>query len=183
MQQKELAVALNVSPAAVTKWITEKSTPTPDMADAICKVLNITMGDLVLDNGSEIENKLPSKTIPLYNSIYANKNFFEESNIARYLTLDISAKADFGMIVNKAGAGINIGDIAFFTKNYTYTEGKIYAVMIMERNSIAMKHVYIRDNKYLLLPANINTPKIEVDNDKAFIIGELVGVYKRINQQ
>lgn len=180
MSQKDLADALGVNPSTVTFWLQERSAPRADMVDKICKVLLIDRADLVLEESASV-GRSPAKTIPLYNSFYAEKNYFAESNIQRYFTIDQSVPADFGIIVSSpsmTGAGIDYGDITFFSKNYKFTEGNIYAVWMIGADSAALKRVYIRDNKYLLISEHPDTYPLVIENNEAFIIGELVSVYK-----
>lgn len=184
LTQLDLAKAIDASPASVTVWLQGKSAPRADTVDKICKFLNIHKTDLVLDG--EPSTLPPAISIPLYNSIYAEKNFFADSNVERYLTIDPTMSADFGILVSSpsmSGAGIDVGDIAFFTKDYQFTEGKIYAVWILDRDSVALKRVYIRDNKYVLVSEHSEFFPLVIENNEAFIIGELNGLYKKWNNE
>lgn len=185
MSQMELANALNAAPSAVTGWLQAKSAPRADTVDKICKILNIDKIDLVSEDIEE-RGKAISKTIPIYNSIYSERNFFEDSNIASYMAVDQSVAADFGIIISSdsmAEAGITFGDVGFFSKNYNFREGNIYAVWMIGAESAMLKKVYIRDNKYIFVSANSNMAPLVVENNEAFIIGELIGVYKKWNNE
>ena len=181
MTQSDLADALGVSPASVSFWLKGTHVPRADMLDEICKVLHIPKGDLLLDADAELSEKATSKAIPIYRSMYADNNFFSDSNIERYLPVESTVPADFGISVSSPamnGAGIDVGDVVFFSKDFEFVEGNIYAVWILNRESIALKKVYIRDNKYILVSENDDFPPIVVGNLEAVIVGELVGLFK-----
>ena len=119
-----------------------------------------------------------SKTVPLYNSYYAN---IASRNIERLIAVDNSVKADFGIIVSSdsmSEIGICPGDVAFFTKDCRYIEGHIYAVWIMGKDSVILKKVYVQHNNYVLVSENKDIPPIVVENNEALIIGELLALYK-----
>lgn len=182
MSRSDLARKLDVTPATVSYWLKAHSAPRADMVDRICKVLKITRADLTLDHDELSRDRATSKSIPLYNSIYAEETPFTDSNIVKYFALDNSIKADFGIIVSSSsmtGAGADIGDIVFFDKEYTFVEGNIYAVWVIGANSTAFKRVFIRDDKYILVSEHPNTFPLVIGTNEAFIIGEMVGLYKR----
>lgn len=181
MSKKELASALEVNPSSVTFWVQGKATPRAEMVDKICKVLHISQADLLLDADLTTAENTLSKSIPIYRSMYADNNFFADSNIERYIPVESSVPADFGISVSSPamnGAGIDVGNVVFFSKDFEFVEGNIYAVWILNRESIALKKVYIRDNKYILVSENDDFPPIVVGSDEAFIVGELVGLFK-----
>ena len=182
MSQQDFAKELNVAPSAVTQWLHEKTAPRADMLDKICRVLHINRIDLVLDNDALSKGMFPAKQLPLYNSIYSEKNFFEDSNIERYIAVDQSIDADFGIIISSqamTGVGINPGDVGLFSKNYKFKDGNIYAVWLIGVDSAMLKRVYVRDNKYVFISENANMAPLIVENNEAFIMGELVGLYKK----
>ena len=176
--QAELADALGVHASNVTLWLKEKTTPRPEMVDKICRYFKISKEELMRDPNQDLA---VSKTIPIYHSIYRNNEYFDDSNIERYLAVDQSVKADFGIIVysdSMSDAGINPGDIAFFTKDYTFKEGHIYAVWITGKDSVILKRVYHQGTNFVLISENANESPMVIDHNHAFIIGELFGIYK-----
>ena len=184
LTQLELGAAVGASPATVTGWIQGKSAPRADTLDRICEFLGIDKVNLVFEADSP--NVTPAVSIPIYNSMYAEKNFFSDSNIKRYMSIDPSMEADFGIEVSSPsmeGAGINIGDIALFTKNFNFIEGRIYAVWILDRESIALKKVYHREGKFILVSEHSDFFPIVVGHNEALIVGELNGLYKKWNHE
>ena len=182
MMQKDFAKEIGATPSAVTQWLQEKTSPQADMVDNICRVLKISRSELVQDPDSLPPNTATSKTIPLYNSIYSEHNYFSDSNVERHIAVDSSVKADFGIIVaseSMSDAGINPTDIAFFTKDYKFKEGRIYAVWMIGSESVILKRVYIKKNHYVLMSENSNMAPIVLEMNEAFIIGELTGIYKQ----
>lgn len=181
MSQVELAKALGVAQSSVSLWLNGATAPRADMLDKICKVLGLSRGDLILDRSTSSVDTALGKYIPLYNSIYADKNPLSDGNIVRMLAVDSTVKADLGIIVSSdsmSGAGIFPGDIAFFTKSYTFQEGRIYAVWLIEEEAVILKKVYIKNNQYVLVSENNSLAPIFIEFGKAFIIGELAGIYK-----
>ena len=179
--QAELADALGVHASNVTLWLKEKTTPRPDMIDKICAYFKISKDELLRNPEEAAEIIAHSKTIPIYNSIY-KKQYFDVSNIERYIAIDQSIKADFGIVVysdSMAEAGIEPGDVAFFKKDFDFVNGRIYAVWITGNESVILKRVFESNNVYVLNSENTHIAPIVVSNNEAFIIGELFGIYKR----
>lgn len=183
MTQAELAEALDVHPSSVTQWIQKKTTPRAGMVDKICRIFKITK-DEFLRNYDDPSSSALSKSIPLYNSIHAELNELD-STVERYIAVDQTVNADFGVRVvspSMADVGIELGDIAFFSKDYAFIEGNIYAVWVISTESVAFKRVFTSDDKFILLSAHSDFTPLVLDKDQAFIIGELTGLYKNINQ-
>lgn len=181
MTQTELADLLEINPSSVTLWLKEKTTPRAEMVDKICKALNITRAELVQDPDALAKEYTSPKYIPLYNSIYSEHKYFDDSNVERYLTVDQTVKADFGIIVSSqsmSDAGIWPGDVAFFTKDYDYTDGRIYAVWILNSEQVILKKVYRDSDRYILMSENANMSPLSVAQSDVLIIGELFGIYK-----
>lgn len=180
MEQQDLAHALGVSQSSVTQWLQEKTTPRPDMIDKICRFFKISRDELLKDPDEVSSIIAESKPIPLYNSIY-RKQYFDVSNIERYLAVDKSIKADFGIIIyseSMSDAGINPGNVALFKKDFRFVDGRIYAVWISGEESVILKRVFATRNGYILESENKGIPPIVVENNNAFIIGELFGLFK-----
>jgi transcriptional regulator with XRE-family HTH domain len=47
MEQKQIAEKLGVSPAAVTNWMMKKNTPDIEMLFLICKLLNVSINEML----------------------------------------------------------------------------------------------------------------------------------------
>ena len=183
MTQAELAESIGVNPSSVTQWIQEKTSPRAGMVDKICRVFKITK-DEFLRNYDDPSSSALSKSIPLYNSIHAELNH-SDSTVERYIAIDQSVKADFGVRVvspSMADVGIEYGDVAFFSKDYTFVPGNIYAVWVTFMESVAFKRVYTKEDLLILISEHNDFAPLVLENDEAYIIGELVGVFKPIDQ-
>ena len=181
MTQKELAEKIDVSVSSVSLWVLGKTAPRADMVDRICRVFKITRAEFVQDPDALPKGATPPKYIPLYNSIYSEYKYFDDSNVERYITVDQSVKADFGIIVasqSMSEAGIEPRDIAFFAKDYEFVNGRIYAVWIIDNESVILKKVYDDGDRYILMSENSNMAPLSIDKKEIFIIGELFGIYK-----
>lgn len=178
MTQTDLANAIGVTPAAVSTWIKGIAAPHADTVDKICSYFKIPTDELWKDT-SDILAK--SKTIPIYNSIY-KKQYFDVSNIERYLAVDQTIKADFGIVVysdSMSEAGIEPADVAFFKKDFNFVNGRIYAVWIKGEESVILKRVFSSNGVYVLNSENKHIPPIVIGTAEADIMGELFGIYKR----
>ena len=181
MSQTDLAEKIGVSTSTVSLWVLGKNAPRAGMVDKICKALNITREELIQDPNKPFSSAAVSKPLPIYNSFYYKNKFFDESNIDHYLAVDKSVSADFGIIVyseSMSDAGIKPGDIAFFTRDFKFIEGHIYAVWIMGNESVILKKVYTQGNNYVLASENTNIAPLVIENNQAIILGELFGIYK-----
>lgn len=184
MTQLDLANALDVAPSAVNQWLQERTVPRATMVDKICRTFKITRDELLKDYDNQSSSAL-SKSIPLYSSMYVEKNPLADSNIERYIAVDQSVKADFAIHVaspSMLGAGIDYGDIAFFSKDFVFVDGNIYAIWNVVTEAVGFKRVFARDNKLILVSEHADFAPLVIDNNQAFIIGELTGVYKEIHQ-
>lgn len=182
MSQTDLANAIGVHPSSVSLWLKGEFSPRTSAVDKICKALNITRADLILDTDVASKDNLQFKAIPLYNSIYSDMNPLADTNIARMLAIDEAEDADLAIIVSSysmEGMGINPGDIALFKKDYRFTDGRIYAVWLIDLEQVILKRVYKQNDQYTLLSANPDLAPLNIDIGKAFIIGELSGIRKK----
>lgn len=183
MTQTELAEAIGVTTSSVSLWVLGKTAPRADMVDRICRVFKITK-DEFLRNYDDPSTSALSKSIPLYNSIHAKLDS-KDSTVERYIAVDQSINADFGVRVvshSMADVGIEYGDIALFSKDYTFGEGNIYAVWVTFMESVAFKRVYTKGKLLVLISEHNDFAPLILENEEAYIIGELTGVFKPINQ-
>lgn len=182
ISQSDLARGIDVHPSTVSVWLRGEGAPRADTVDKICTYLHITRADLILDTDISSGDSVQYKTIPLYNSIYSDMNPLADTNIARMLAIDESEDADLAIIVSSYsmdGMGIEPGDIALFKKDYRFTDGRVYAVWLIDLEEVILKRVYKQNDQYTLLSANPNLAPLNIDIGKAFIIGELSGIRKK----
>lgn len=180
--QNDFAKQIGVTSGAVSQWANGNVIPNTDKMDAICTALHCTYSDLLLDQSILTpDNKTYSKSLPLYKSVSAGGGFFADSNVERYIAVDHSIDADYAVIVSgdsMINANIDDGDIAFMRKQFKFKEGNIYAIWQIGEELSYLKRVYIRNNAYFLVSENPVYEPLVLDNSEAFILGELVGLYK-----
>lgn len=186
--QSDLARFLGVHPSTITFWL-QGSEPRPNTGrmEKVCRFFNCTPADLLLDENLLARTRHTSyKEIPLYGEISAGNGFFSDGNITRYIAVDDSIKGDFAVLVrgqSMVNAGINDGDIALLIKDYSpFTAGKIYAVWQTGEELSYLKRVYLQNNRFLLISENPSYAPITVENNEAIIVGELCGIYHKVEQ-
>ena len=186
MSQAQLAKAIDVTTSSVSLWVLGKTAPRADMVDKICRTFKITK-DEFYRNEAEATVSALSKTIPMYNSIHAELNNLE-STVERYISVDQSINADFAVRVvspSMADVGIEYGDVALFSNvapGESIVEGRIYAVWSTDTESVAFKRVFIKDNMLILISEHKDFYPLCLESSKAYIIGELTGLFKPIDQ-
>ena len=182
ISQSELARGIDVHPSTVSVWLRGEGAPRADTVDKICALLHVTRADLILDTDIASKEAIPCKKVPLYNSIYSDMNPLADTNIARMMPIDESEEGDLAIIVSSysmTGMGIEPGDIALFKKDYKFTDGRVYAVWLIDLEEVILKRVYMQNDQYTLLSSNPDLAPLNIDIGKAFIIGELSGIRKK----
>ena len=173
---------VGVTSGAVSGWCQGKVMPRKHKIDKICEVLHCTYSDLIIERNILSNNyHAKHKVLPLYSSVSAGSGFFADANIEKYIAVDDSISADFAVKVagdSMINAGIDDGDIAFIKKDFNFKEGNIYAVWQIGEELSYLKRVYIKNNAYFLVSENPAHHPIVIENNEAFVLGELVGLYK-----
>ena len=186
ISQNELARRLEAHPSSVNFWCRGLSMPRADKIDAICRVLNCTTADLMLDHDILTKKqRAVAKDVPLYGEISAGYGYFSDSNIEKYIAVDASIEADFAVRVrgdSMINAGINDGDIALLVKDFQFKEGQIYAVWQSGDDVSYLKRVYIQSTQLLLVSENSQYPPIMLEATEGMILGELTGIYRMVEQ-
>ena len=179
LSQRRLAYLMGVSGASVNAWCQGASLPNKTGLEHLCKTLNVSHQDLMLDRENIRNLSVPAaRPLPMLGTICAGDGILAEQNFDGYFFIDNSIRADFCLRVegnSMTDAHIYHGDIAFIKKSYELVDGKIYAVVFDDTDSASLKVVYKQDDGLLLTPCNSKYKPILVQD--AFIVGECIGVY------
>lgn len=179
ISQNQLARMLDITPAAVNKWVRGLSTPRNEKVDKVCQVLNVQRSDLLADKSVIPNLSVPAAyPLPILGRICCGNGVLADENFDGMFFVDNSIRADYCLRVegdSMKDAGINHGDIAFIRKSYNFLQGGIYAVVYGEDQNAVLKKVYRQGNGLLLMPCNQKYDPISVDDCR--IVGELIGVY------
>ena len=122
------------------------------------------------------------KKIPILGNICAGDGIWCEENLSGFFFADESLKnADFIVSVDgdsMSGDNIRDGDKAFMKSTHYVDNGKIAAVLLKSTNEVMLKRVYVKEDHAILQPSNPTYSPITTDN--FLILGELVGIYHKV---
>lgn len=179
ISQNQLARMLDITPAAVNKWVRGLSTPRNEKIDKVCQVLNVQRSDLLTDKDAIPNLSVPAAyPLPILGSICAGDGVLADENFDGLFFVDNSIRADYCLRVegdSMKDAGINHGDIAFIRKSYNFLQGGIYAVVFGDDQNAVLKKVYRQGEGLLLMPCNQKYDPISVTDCR--IVGECIGIY------
>lgn len=179
ISQNQLARMLDITPAAVNKWVRGLSTPRNEKIDKVCQVLNVQRSDLLTDKDTIPNLSVPAAyPLPMLGRICAGDGVLADENFDGMFFVDNSIRADCCLRVegdSMRDANINHGDIAFLRKSYDFLNGGIYAVVFGDDQNAVLKKVYRQGDGLLLMPCNQKYDPISVTDCR--IVGELIGVY------
>lgn len=136
--------------------------------------------DVLREKG--IQPLLKGRKIPILGTICAGDGIFCEENYEGYFIADPEIKrADFVVKVegdSMSGDKIQDGDMAFLRSTHTVDNGRIAAVLLKTTNEVMLKRVYVKEDHAILQPSNPTYSPITTDN--FLILGELVGIYHKV---
>lgn len=151
----------------------------------LARALDTTPADLMgweVLKEKGIQPILKGKKLPILGTICAGDGIFCEENYEGYFIADSDIKrADFVVKVegdSMSGDKIHDGDMAFLRSTHTVNNGKIAAVLIKTTNEVMLKRIYIKEDHAILQPSNPSYSPITTDN--FLILGELVGIYHKV---
>lgn len=162
LTQKEVADAVGVSEATVSRWESgEIANMRRDRIAALAKILGCST-DFVMTGNSE-EPKVPSgfipvpKTVkrPLLGDIACGEAITAEQNITDYVDVPEEMHCDFCLKCHgdsMIDAGIRDGDIVYIRIQPSVEDGEIAAVRI--GGEATLKRVYYDGTSITLVPAN-----------------------------
>lgn len=130
-----------------------------------------------------IQPLLRGKKLPILGTICAGDGIFCEQNYEGYFLADSEIKkADFVVRVegdSMSGDKIQDGDMAFLKATRYVENGKIAAVLLNETKDVMLKRIYIKEDHAILQPSN--PEYMPITTDDFLILGELVGIYHRVD--
>lgn len=188
MTQDELAHKVGYqSRASINKIELDKRNIKQSQIATIARALQTTPGYLMGWNEEEVPPTIKTPTaraIPILGTICCGDGVIAEQNYQGSFFVDNSIHADYSVFVHgdsMNGIGIYDGDVAFLKRDFDFTDGHIYGVVYGADNSCVLKKVYRSDGHIILQPCNEKYKPIVLDQDEIWIIGELSGIYHKIN--
>lgn len=170
----ELSKMLDVAPSTITNWCTNRTQIRTKYYDKLYKILGCTEKELFSLELQETFNK-----IPILGSICAGNGIICENDYQGMFYADSSIKADYCLRVkgNSMYPEFKTGDIAFIRKDYEFTDGNTYAVLLGEE--VMLKNVFIENDMYCLTSFNPQYQPLYVKD--LFIIGKCIGHYSSLS--
>lgn len=190
LTQKELALKLHVSDAAVAMWESGKRTPDIETLKKIASILGTSIDALTGHTDDSFVppaiNVRPIRThkIPLLGEIACGEPIFAEENKETFISADSNIKADFCLIAkgeSMINADIKDGDVVFIKTQPIVNDGEIAAVII--EDEATLKRVYYdKENNTLVLQAENPRYKPMIfkneELEKIRILGKIVALYR-----
>ena len=190
MTQEDLADLLGVQKSAIAKYESGrvsniKRSAIKKMAQRFQVSLSYLMG---FDDGSA---PLPSNIItpsayrvPILGTICAGDGIVIDQSYQGSIITDKRIDADYALFVkgdSMKGAGIYDGNLVYIKKFSDYEDGLIYAVGIRGEEEAVIRRVYRQDDSSaLLVPCNEDFSPRLLGQDRFFLIGKVIGVYRKI---
>lgn len=185
MTQSDVADKLGVTHPTIVRY--EKGNIEAMKTSTISKLADLFHVSPIYILGMDLEDEniepiSKVKKIPILGSVCAGDGIWCEENFDGFFFADESlANADFALIVegdSMSGDGIFDRDKAFIRKTNYVDNGKIAVVLLVDKNEVTLKRVYINNGKAILQPSNpLYSP---ITTDDFLILGELVGIYHKI---
>lgn len=185
MTLEELGEKIGVSHATIYKYekgeiANMKQTTIQKLSD-IFGVSPIYIMGLDLSNPN-IEIPRAARKLPILGTICAGDGVWCEENYEGYFIADPEIKnADFVVTVSgdsMINDNIKDGDKAFLKSTNYVENGRIAAVLLKDENNVMLKRIYVKEDHAILQPSNPDYSPITTDD--FLILGELVGVYHKV---
>lgn len=164
LTQKEVADAVGVSEATVSRWESgEIANMRRDRIAALAKVLGCSTDFVMTGNAEKSQSIIPPgfdplpRTVkrPLVGDIACGEPITAEQNITDYLDVPEEMRCDFCLKCHgdsMVDAGIRDGDIVYIRIQPSVEDGEIAAVRIS--GEATLKRVYYDGTSITLVPAN-----------------------------
>ena len=189
--QETIAPKLELTTSAYGAYEQGRNTPPLSKLKQLAKIYNISISELT---GEKSLDKIPGikiikkfVNVPILGEIVCGQPMFCEENFEGIFQIDEDLdKPDFCLIArgdSMIDAGIHDGDIVFMRKTSVVENGKIAAVYYDE--DVTLKRFYRKGNQVILQPENKFYAPIIIDLYEDIplqILGELIGVYSKINR-
>lgn len=170
--QEQLGAMIGVKRAAVQKWESGKvQNLKRETIKKLSEIFNVSPSSFVDESSLEVlyDNIIPlpkTKNIPLLGDIACGEPILATENIADYIKVDLSIKADFALRCkgdSMINARIFDGDIVYIRQQSDVDDGEIAAVLIGDEATL--KKVYKTENKLVLRPCNPMYDDLVYSND------------------
>ena len=190
MTQEELAEHLGTQKAIISKYESGRvSNLKRETIKKMADIFNVTPSYLMC-----FEDELPAKNIgnvsypaahaiPILGTICAGDGVYADQNFDGFFFVDNSIRADCCLHVHgdsMVDAGIHDGDIAFLKQDVVIEDGDICGVVLKNTNEAVLKKLYRADGGLILQPCNAEYKPIIADPNDVQIVGEMVGVYRKV---
>lgn len=191
IKPEAICSALNIEPAVLTDWLTEKNYPNLMQIRQLAEFFEVERSDLTRFKVKKTKiNKsitLPqveghSADYPLLKQLIVNEPIMSASNYAGYVKTHEGVGADFCITVKGDAmrkARINDGYTAFVKYAETVEDGKIGAVLIDKR--VIIRRIIFKNVTIILTTEDPEFPDMEyareaLDRKEIRIIGQVVAV-------
>lgn len=183
MSQQELADKLGYKTAVtVHKWETGENTPPVSSIIAVARIFGVSLEDITgvdlerrdADAESDLEISA-AKAIPIINDVEVAGGLIVSQSPIGIFFIDDTVRADLCILMpddSMRGAGLYEGDTVLIRRDYTPTDGGIYAI----KASGALTVRVLSWHKSSLIVSRADF-RASVAGDDLAIIGECVGVY------
>lgn len=184
ISQSELSRRLGVSRSAVSKWISNSTTPDIVVADSIAQALNISIEDLLSDSFVEDMRHVGGNTayIPVIGEIACGSPIMAVQNVERYKEVlkDGLPEGELFYLVARGSSmepRIFDGDDVLIRVQPDVEDGQIAAVQVENDSRATLKKVQHAGNNVLLVPLNPAYPTIILNAENP---GRIIGRAIRI---
>lgn len=184
VSQSELSRRLGVSRSAVSKWISNSTTPDVTVADSIAKALNISIEDLLSDSWvGEMRHVGGDKAyIPVIGEIACGAPILATQNVERYKEVLKDGLPD-GELFYLVARGDSMeprifdGDDVLIRVQPDVEDGEIAAVQVDNDNRATLKKVQHVGDNVVLTPLNTDYQTIILNEENP---GRIIGKAIRI---
>lgn len=185
LTQTEVADKLGVTHPTIVRY--EKGEIGRMKSSTIQRLAEIYNVDPISILGIDLKDKgiepvLKGRKLPILGTICAGDGVWCEENYEGYFIADPEIKnADFVVTVSgdsMINDNIKDGDKAFLKSTNYVENGRIAAVLLKDENNVMLKRIYVKEDHAILQPSNPDYSPITTDD--FLILGELVGVYHKV---
>lgn len=184
IQQKELAIALEIGQSTISQWESGRQEPNPRQRIKLCRYFGISEAELF---GAASPSTAPVQRVPVISWVHANR--FEEIHDPfpvgisdEYIYATSKCKGIFALKVNNdcMDPEFREGDIIIVCPGVDVGQNDYIVVADRDKNEATFKQLKIYGNKRVLHPLNPKYEDIELDHKKRYvIIGKVIAKEKK----
>lgn len=184
MTQTDLAKALHIDRANVTRWESEKREVPFDRLPQISKILGLDYWYLIGADAPELDGRVPIKK---FGSIKAGPNGIAYQEFLGYEYFDGTLNPDEHFVLtvdgdSMIGDGINDGDEALIRATPEIDANGQIAAVIVNGDEGTLKHVYFKNGTLTLVSSNPAYPPQVFSGDQLEDV-RIAGVLKEIKRK